>query len=66
VLLHSPRAAALFAELADAAGVSRATVRIAAISPAVLAAAGAGWAAGIAASSPDDDALLAAAARMCE
>jgi len=64
--LHSPRAAALFASLADAADIARAEIRIAAISPAALAAAGEGWAAALAAASPDDDALLAAAARLCE
>jgi uroporphyrinogen-III synthase len=60
-LLHSPRAAALFAGMVDPAAI-----RIAAISPATLAAAGTGWRAAIAAASPDDDALLAAAARLCE
>lgn len=65
-LIHSPRAAALFAELTDAAELPRATIRMAAISPAALAAAGGGWAAAIAASAPEDDALLAAAARLCE
>jgi uroporphyrinogen-III synthase len=62
-LLHSPRAAALFATLV---GDARADIRIAAISPAALAAAGEGWRGAIAAPTPDDDALLAAAARLCE
>lgn len=65
-LLHSPRAAALFAALVDKAAFARAAIRIAAISPAALVAAGEGWRAAIAAVSPDDDALLAAAARLCE
>lgn len=65
-LLHSPRAAALFATLVDLASLDRRGVRIAAISPAALDAAGCGWAAAFAAASPDDDALLAAAARLCE
>lgn len=59
-LLHSARAARRFRELA---GPGR---RIAAISPAVLDAAGKGWATAIAAESPDDEALLAAAARLCQ
>jgi uroporphyrinogen-III synthase len=66
VLLHSARAAEHFARLSDAAGVPRANVRIAALSPAILEAAGPGWAAGIAAHKPDDAALLAAAALLCQ
>ncbi|MBA2921112.1 uroporphyrinogen III synthase HEM4 [Sphingomonas sp. MAH-20] len=59
-LLHSARAARRFRELA---GPGR---RIAAISAAVLAAAGDGWAATTVADAPSDDALLAAAARLCQ
>lgn len=66
VLLHSGRAAEHFARLSDAAGISRGTVGIAALAPAVLAAAGPGWRAAIAAAKPDDAALLAAAARLCQ
>lgn len=58
-LLHSARAARRFRDLAGAGH------RIAAISPAVLDAAGEGWAASVAADRPHDDALLAAAARLC-
>jgi uroporphyrinogen-III synthase len=65
-LLHSPRAAALFATLVDAADVPRERVRIAAISAAALAAAGQGWERAGAAHSPDDTALLAVAARLCD
>ncbi len=65
-LLHSPRAARLFAELADAAGLARDTVRIAAISPAALAAAGPGWRLAAAAAQPRDDALLELAAELCQ
>jgi uroporphyrinogen-III synthase len=65
-LLHSPRAATLFAMLTDATALSRRAIRIAAISLAARDAAGAGWAAALAAACPDDDALLAAAARLCE
>ncbi|HEV2567378.1 uroporphyrinogen-III synthase [Sphingomonas sp.] len=59
-LLHSARAARRFRELAGPAH------RIAAISPAVRAAAGGGWEAAVAADRPTDDALLAAAARLCQ
>lgn len=62
-LLHSPRAAATFGALVDAAGIARASVRIAAIS---RAAAGSGWRAQAIAATPDDDALLAAAAELCD
>lgn len=58
-LLHSARAARKFRELAGSGH------RIAAISPAVLAAAGDGWADTAVASVPTDDALLAAAAPLC-
>jgi len=66
VLLHSGRAAMLFAALCDNAKVSRRQVRIAALAPAVLDAAGPGWRGSIAAAKPDDAALLAAAARLCQ
>ena len=42
-LLHSPRAAALFAALIDDARIGRADIRLVAISPAAAAAAGPGW-----------------------
>lgn len=58
-LLHSARAARRFRDLAGPEH------RIAAISAAVLAAAGSGWKAAVAADRPDDDALLAAAAPLC-
>jgi uroporphyrinogen-III synthase len=58
-LLHSARAARRFRALAGTGH------RIAAISPAVLDAAGAGWAESLAAEVPSDEALLAAAARLC-
>ena len=61
-LLHSPRAAARFAALAG----DRAAIRIAAISPVAAAAAGDGWACVAVADRPDDAALLAAAARLCD
>ena len=59
-LLHSPRAARLFASLVDPAGIA-----IAGISPAVLAAAGPGWHAAEAAKQPTDASLLAVAAKLC-
>ena len=58
-LLHSARAARRFRQLAGPGH------RIAAISPAVREAAGEGWAAAAVAERPDDDALLAATARLC-
>ena len=62
VLLHSPRAAALFAALAP----DRGAIAIAAISAATLAAAGSGWRATAVAARPDDPALLAVAAKLCD
>jgi uroporphyrinogen-III synthase len=59
-LLHSARAAQRFRALAGTGG------RIAAISEGVRAAAGEGWAAVAVADAPGDDALLAAAARLCQ
>jgi uroporphyrinogen-III synthase len=66
VLLHSPRAAALFAGLVDAAGLARETISLAAISANAASSAGPGWKAIALASRPDDDALLAAALAMCD
>lgn len=61
-LLHSPRAATLFASFV----ADRAAIRIAAISEAAALAAGPGWAAVAIAERPDDHTLLAAAARLCD
>jgi uroporphyrinogen-III synthase len=61
VLLHSPRAAALFASLAP----GRANIHIAAISAAAAEAAGSGWAAVHVAPRPRDEALLELAVRLC-
>lgn len=61
-LLHSPRAAALFAALVPARGA----VRIAAISAAAAEAAGPGWAEVHVAERPRDEALLELAARLCK
>jgi uroporphyrinogen-III synthase len=65
-LFHSPRAGALFRALLAPAGLEPGTIRIAAISPAALTAAGPGWNAAVAAARPDDAALLAAAACLCD
>lgn len=59
-LLHSARAARRLGELADAADL-RGTIRIAALSAAVAAAAGEGWAGVTVAAIPRDAALVAAA-----
>lgn len=60
VLLHSVRAARRVAALIDRDRVARATVSIAALSPAVAAAVGDGWRTVLVAARPDDDALFAA------
>jgi uroporphyrinogen-III synthase len=56
----------LFADLLDRAGESRAAVRIVTISAAAAMAAGEGWQARAVAAMPNNDALLAAAADLCE
>ena len=63
VLLHSPRAAALFSELYDG---DRASVDIAAISAPAAAAAGTGWRSVGVAARPRDQALLELAAKLCK
>jgi uroporphyrinogen-III synthase len=62
-LLHSPRAAARFAELA---GSRRPRIAVAAISDGAAAAAGPGWRAVAAAHRPSDKALLELAAKLCQ
>jgi len=64
ILIHSPRAGERLAELAPPS--ARVALHIAAISPAALAAAGDGWGSAHAADRPDDAALLALAAGLCE
>ncbi len=61
-LVHSPRAGKRLAEL----GIDRSTIRIAAISEAAATAAGSGWQRCEAADAPDEAALLALAARLCD
>jgi uroporphyrinogen-III synthase len=60
-LVHSPRAGRRFAELMD----ERDSIAIAAISAAAADAVGQGWETVEAAPQPNDDALLALAARLC-
>jgi uroporphyrinogen-III synthase len=60
-LLHSPRAARRLEALVDTAALERSRIAIAAFSPAIAAALGAGWAGVATASRPDDAALFAAA-----
>lgn len=60
-LLHSARAAQRAAGLIDDSGVPRRSVRIAAISDKVAAAAGTGWASIAVAAAPNDPALVATA-----
>jgi len=66
LLIHSPRAGALIATLTERAGIDRRRVAIAAISESAALAAGQGWRAVAIAARPTDDALLAAAARLCK
>jgi uroporphyrinogen-III synthase len=63
VLLHSPRAAALFAALA---GDRRGAIRIAAISAQAARAGGEGWRSVDVAPAPRDQALLELAAKLCK
>lgn len=65
-MLHSPRAAVLFARLIDDAGLDRAATRIVAISPAAASAAGPGWKSVTAAAVPADAHMLAIARELCE
>jgi len=61
VLLHSPRASALFAGLVE----NRRGIRLALISGAAAVAAGEGWAEKAVAARPRDEALLEVAAKLC-
>ena len=64
LLVHSPRAGAKLAELISPE--RRRDFPIIAISPAALSACGPGWASGEAPDRPDDERMLALAARLCE
>jgi len=61
VLVHSPRAGRRFAELVE----DRGSIAIVAISPAAAEAVGAGWEIIVSADRPNDEALLALAAGLC-
>ena len=63
-LVHSPRGAKRLARLIPM--IERRHLHLLAISPAVLDAAGAGWASAACAPRPDDEALLALAAALCK
>lgn len=66
VPLYSPRAAAHFAAEIDRAGIVRGGIALTALSPAVAAAAGRGWARIVTADAPSGDALFAATLRLCD
>ncbi len=66
VLLHSARAAERLAVLVDAAAAQRRRIRIAALSPPVLSAAGDGWATSVYAAAPSDHMLVALATRLAD
>lgn len=59
-LLHSPRAATVFAALVDKAGLDRGAIGVGALSAAVAGAAGSGWRTVRVAAVPEDAALLRA------
>jgi uroporphyrinogen-III synthase len=65
-LVHSPRAASLFAKLVDLAGLDRSGTCLVAISDAAAAPAGFGWRKVATAPRPRDQALLELAAKLCK
>lgn len=66
VLLHSGRAARHFASECKRLALDPGRIRLAALAPAIAAAAGAGWDRVGSADQPDDRALLALAENMCQ
>lgn len=66
VALHSAEAARHFAQECDRCGIARARLRLAALAPRIAEAAGDGWGHIGTATSPEDPALLALAAQMCQ
>jgi uroporphyrinogen-III synthase len=66
IMLHSAQAAAHFASEIDRLGCARAGIALAAISQRAADAAGGGWARVGVADRPDDSALLAMAAQLCQ
>lgn len=65
-MLHSAEAARRLAALVDAQGIARGSVALACLGPRIAEAAGAGWAEVRAAPAPEDGALLAITAEMCQ
>lgn len=65
-LLHSPRAAGLFAALVGSSALDRGAIRLAAISGGAADAAGPGWRQCAIAPAPRDEALLELAAKLCK
>jgi len=66
VLLHSAEAARHFAAECDRLGAARERIMLAALGPRIAALAGTGWADCRSADRPDEAALLALAAKMCQ
>jgi uroporphyrinogen-III synthase len=66
VAVHSPRAGARFAELADAVGLDRARIAVVAISEGAAKAVGDGWESIAMAEQPDDSSLLALVRKLCD
>jgi uroporphyrinogen-III synthase len=66
VLIHSARAGAVFARLAEQAELKRGSIRLVAISPAAAAACGSGWKSLSVAAVPRDEPLLELAAKLCQ
>lgn len=66
VMLHSAAAARHFAEQCDRIAVARARIALACLGPRIAAVAGDGWASVASAELPNDTALLALAAGMCQ
>jgi uroporphyrinogen-III synthase len=64
IVLHSPRAARLFAETVSNLGLAKSTITLAAFSPAIAEAAGSGWRDMVLADKPIDSALLSAVAEL--
>lgn len=65
-LLHSPRAARVFADLLRNSGRQSSGIHIGCFSPAIAASAGDNWAGKVTAERPTDDALFAAVAMLCD
>lgn len=66
VMLHSAAAAHHFATECERQTVARGSIALACLGPRIASAAGGGWASVASAARPDDTALLALAARMCQ